>query len=103
MAFLLVSISTIYLLLLSVVQGFVLSILWGWFIVDKFNIQSLSLWDAAGLIIVARTIINFEGNSKTFENSDSLSFKEILWLSFIPIFSSLFTLMFGFIIHTFFI
>ena len=48
-------------------HGWVLSIVWGWFIVPLFGLPSLSIAYAVGLVLVAGM---FRGESKTDEDDD---------------------------------
>ena len=45
--------------------GLTLSVLWGWFVVPLFALPVLSIWQAYGLVLVARTLRGMTAGDKT--------------------------------------
>lgn len=78
----------------SVLNGWVLSKLWLWFMVPLFGFKPLSIVYAIGLALTVRFLtVNYD-----FAKQEKQSATTIL---LIPIFSSLFALAFGWLIHLF--
>ena len=50
-------ISGLFVIPILLMQGWVLTIMWGWFVVPVFHLQALSLGMAMGLLLVSRLIV----------------------------------------------
>lgn len=42
----------------AILNGFVISVVWGWFIVPIFGLPSLTIAEAVSVVIVARAVVN---------------------------------------------
>ncbi|WP_319228437.1 hypothetical protein [Draconibacterium orientale] len=95
-----VSMVCILLVFASVVNGFVVMKLWGWFIVPAFEIRPLHMVEAIGIMLFVRFAENRLAVRKK-ENEDR-SFLVILQENiFLVIFFGAFTLLIGWIISLF--
>ncbi|OGL32324.1 hypothetical protein A3F64_03165 [Candidatus Saccharibacteria bacterium RIFCSPHIGHO2_12_FULL_42_8] len=83
----------------SILNGWVLSILWGWFVVPTFDAPDISVVQAIGLALVVR----FLTHSRSIEESDDSMSKEekLQKAAIVAIASPLFALFFGWIVHFF--
>ena len=73
----------------SCLSGWVLAILWGWFIVPIFHLPELRMWDAVGIALVASALTHQA-------HKEEREFAELLAIA---ICLPLFTLGFGWMIH----
>ena len=48
----------------TVVRGWALSTLWGWFVVQKFNAPPLGILEAFGICLVAQVVAGTEGRNE---------------------------------------
>lgn len=82
----------------SIFNGYVLSVLWGWFVVPIFDAPSLGLIPAIGVALVAGYLTYQDHNCKR----ESKSFPEELLRSiFMAILKPSFALFFGWVFHLF--
>lgn len=82
----------------AVMNGYVLSVLWGWFVVPIFNVPPLSVATAIGLSLAIGMLVK-HGNSsseKKKETSDA-----IIEIVSAAVFAPLFTLFIGWIVKSF--
>lgn len=83
----------------SILNGWVLSILWGWFIVPTFGAPDISVVQAIGLALVVR----FLTASRSIEESDDSISKEekVQKALVVAVVVPLFALFVGWIVHLF--
>ena len=87
------------LFLSSIFNGYVLSVLWGWFVVPTFGVPKLSVTAAIGIALVVSYITDRKDSN---EKEDKRPFGEILREGLTEaIAKSLFVLFFGWIVHLF--
>ena len=80
----------------TLINGWVLSILWGWFIVPVFGVQAITLGQAIGLSMVVSFLTYQYIDAKKDENNGA-------WTAVaVAIFRPLFALFFGWLIHIIF-
>ncbi|MDB6061974.1 MAG: hypothetical protein JWM78_2077 [Verrucomicrobiaceae bacterium] len=58
------------LVLAPIINGWTLSIIWGWFISPLFNLPVLSISSAIGIALAAELLIRQSYNEKRYENSE---------------------------------
>lgn len=58
----------------ATLNGYVISIIWGWFIVPKFGLPSLTIAEAVSVVLVVRAIAN-----QVSKTSNTANFED--WLS----------------------
>lgn len=80
----------------SILNGFVLVILWSWFIVPVFELPSLTIPYAIGLAMIA-SFLTYQWKADP-ENKEKMT---ALTLLGVAIFRPLLTLLFGYIVHMF--
>jgi len=89
----------VLLLVSSILNGYVLSVLWGWFIVPVFNLPTLTAVSAIGIAMVV-SYLTYQYNES--DEDDNKSFGEKLAKPIaIAILRPLFALFFGWIVHLF--
>ena len=88
----------VVLILSSIWYGYVLSVMWGWFIVHAFHVSSISVPLAIGLSSVVGMFRSYPDTNKKSDKSPSEVFTRAIAYSF---FGPLFVLLFGYIIHLF--
>lgn len=82
----------------AIINGWVLSILWGWFIVPVFNIPAISVEQAIGLAMVVSYLTYQHINADSKRKSKGESTVEL----FVALLARpLITLLFGYILHLF--
>jgi len=82
----------------TLMNGWVLSILWGWFVVPVFGISQISVLQAIGLT----AIINMLKSSRAKENNKGRETSEVIVELFaITIIAPLISLFFGWIVYSF--
>jgi hypothetical protein len=79
--------------------GYVLSILWGWFILPAFHTPQISIPLAIGISIVVR-MFTYTNSSDQSDKSSKFSEKFALAIA-ISFFLPLYALVFGAIVHSF--
>ena len=83
-----------------VLRGYVLSVLWGWFIVGHFALPTISIAEALGLSTLTNIFL-YTGNP----SSDPKTEGGVLWKLMLgllkPVLALLFTLGLGYVIHCF--
>lgn len=82
----------------ALMNGWVLSVLWGWFVVPLFNVQPLSVATAIGLSLAIGMLVSRESSSS--DEKKDLS-DAIAGVVVRVVFASLFTLFFGWIVKLF--
>lgn len=82
----------------AVMNGYVLSVLWGWFVVPLFSAPPLSVATAIGLSLAVGMLVS-RGSSSSDEKKDSG--EAIVNLFAQVIFAPLFTLFVGWIVKSF--
>jgi len=82
----------------AILDGLVLSILWGWFIVPVFNFPSLSLVPAIGLALVVSHLTSQRADCKPKENDNGNTITKVVT---IVLLRPLLVLLFGWILHLF--
>lgn len=92
------SIIGIVMILSSILNGWVLSVLWGWFIVPTFGAPSISIVQAIGIALV----VSFLTRKTDTKDDDTRSTKEKFAVASIAVFiAPAFALFFGWIVHFF--
>src|SRR5690606_38361726 len=83
----------------SVAYGFVLSVLWGWFIVPVFEIPDISILQAIGLSMVVGflTYQHIESDKK----SDRSLTESVIYMLMLAIIRPAIVLFIGYIVHLF--
>jgi hypothetical protein len=79
----------------AVLNGWVLSILWAWFIVPLFHLPQLSLPAAIGLALIANMLRGFNAPQKDSDEKDK-KWGTLLARIFL---APLFVLFFGWVVH----
>lgn len=77
----------------TIMRGFVLSVLWGWFIVPVFGLPSLHISPAIGISLVAGII---GSHSTRYVKDENPGTSTLMWLSQYPL-----TLLVGYVVHLF--
>jgi hypothetical protein len=80
--------------LLSLYSGYVLSVLWGWFIVSTFDAPNLSIIEAIGICLIV-------GFFKTSTNTEEEFFELATRLAFGSLINSSVALVFGYVCFQF--
>lgn len=83
----------------SIFNGYVLSVLWGWFIVPVFNLPVLTVVPAIGIAMVV-SYLTYQYN-KSDEDDNKISSEKIGKLIAMAILRPLLALFFGWIVHLF--
>ena len=83
--------------LLAIYHGWVLTILWGWFVAPTFHLPELNIAVAIGLSLIVGM---FRGYTKS-DNKDSQTTKDKTIGIIAILISPLLTLFFGWIVHMF--
>jgi len=78
-------------------NGWVLSILWGWFMVPTFGLPTLSMPQAMGIALVV-SYLTYHYNGVPAQEKEKTKAEKIISVS-MPILRPLFTLGFGWVIH----
>lgn len=81
----------------SIFHGYVLSVLWGWFVVPTFGVPTLGLVSAIGLSLVVSYLTHQVPASRDTEADGERMVQDLLF----AILMSAFALAFGWIIHLF--
>ncbi len=84
----------------SIINGFVLSTLWSWFVVPTFGLPELSIAAAIGISLIIRTLTYQDKSNETKKEDETFSEKIIPAIG-VAIFAPLLTLFFGWVIHLF--
>ncbi len=58
--------------------GLTLSVLWGWFVVPLFAVPAVTIWQAYGLVLVARTLRGMTAGDKTKDKFGEVMAKAFL-------------------------
>ena len=82
---------------LALLRGWVLSILWGWFVVPTFNLPQLSIPIAIGLALVVGFLAHQSIDVKSPERTGAEKWAHIAMFFVSPLLS----LLFGYIVHAF--
>jgi len=83
--------------LVAILQGWVLTVLWSWFIVPTFGLPELSIAVAIGLSLI---VSMFRGYNNTTKN-ENLEKSEQVGKVIVLLFGPLFVLFLGWIVHLF--
>jgi len=81
----------------AVTAGWVLSILWGWFVVPAFGIPALTIAQAIGVSYV----VSFLARRTAQPNKGEKEHSEVIWGLSVLLISPLLTLGIGWVIHLF--
>ena len=82
----------------AIMNGYVVSVLWGWFIVPTFDAPTLNIPSAIGIALVVRVLTHQQQAQK--EVDEDKSFAHLLIMAFLLILiQALLTLLAGYIIH----
>jgi hypothetical protein len=81
--------------LVIIFQGWVLTVLWSWFVAPTFNLPELSIAVAIGLSLVVSMFKTYTASNKELTQNEKLT--NALATVLVP----LFTLFFGWIVHLF--
>ena len=101
-AMLIVAVMAISLITLaSIINGYVLRILWGWFIIPVFHLPNLSLAQAIGFSMVIGLLTHRSSYTSTNEKSKEEKRKEFVQYLYTLIVYPLVTLGIGWIVHQF--
>jgi|WetSurSiteA1Bulk_404760.scaffolds.fasta_scaffold00214_26 hypothetical protein len=88
---LIVGISLILIPIIAVYQAWVLTILWGWFIVSTFHLPELSIPAAIGLTLIIGMFKTYKTSKEKVELSDAIA----------ALLVPLIILFFGWLVHLF--
>ncbi len=99
---------SIFLMVVSVtLNGYTLSVLWGWFMTPKFHLPELSISAAIGVVLIVR-YVTYHSNDDDIkeimngqENLEDSLYQKIKQRSVFVLYKCLFTLLFGYIVHLF--
>lgn len=83
----------------SIFNGYVLSVLWGWFIIPVFNLPELTVVPAIGIAMVV-SYLTYQYNESD-ESDDKIFGEKIGKLIVMAILRPLLVLFFGWIVHLF--
>lgn len=75
--------------------GWVLSVLWGWFIVPLFDVSQITVLQAIGLTVVAGMFATRKADTKAEENPGKAILTSVLW----PVAYPLAALLVGWLVH----
>ena len=89
-------IALVLMIVSAMVNGWALSILWGWFIVPVFGLPKISIVQAAGINLLATTIV--AQRPKDDEDDPKLSLAKDFLFSILHPFLAL---MLGYVVHLF--
>jgi hypothetical protein len=82
--------------LLAIYHGWILTILWGWFVVPTFHLPELSIAVAIGLSLIVGMFKSYSvGDNKNLTTEDKLVG------AVVTLVGPLLTLLFGYIVHLF--
>ena len=84
----------------SILNGYVLSVLWGWFMVPTFGLPDLSVAAAVGISLIVRYLTDQHKSSEPKNEGETFGEKFGTAIG-IAILAPLFALFFGWIIHLF--
>lgn len=93
-----ISFVVIFTVISVLVNGWVISLLWLWFIVPLFHLPSITILQAFGLALIIGRLTKFDVDVRAPERS---TIDKILHVFGVGIASPLFTLLFGWIIFQF--
>lgn len=62
-------------IVIMAVRGYVIAMLWLWFVVDTFDVPALSLWQACGIALIFET---FDGYQVPQDSDDATPVKTIV-------------------------
>ncbi|PIT88095.1 MAG: hypothetical protein COU29_03720 [Candidatus Magasanikbacteria bacterium CG10_big_fil_rev_8_21_14_0_10_36_32] len=85
----------------TIISGFVLSMLWGWFIVPVFGLPELSIVAAVGISLTVRYLTYQEKDENDDKKKTDRITSEKVILILKPFVTPLLILLFGYIIHLF--
>lgn len=83
-------------ILLAVLNGFVLSKLWGWFVVTQFDLPSLGVVPAIG-VGLAVSFLTHQVQNKSDEDSDERALRTIIESAVVAVFA----LIYGWVVFQF--
>jgi len=82
----------------SIFNGYVFSILWGWFMVATLKLPALSIIQAIGIALIVRFLtVHYDPQQENKKGFGETFFKSIMFSFFYPAFA----LFFGWIVHLF--
>lgn len=97
MIFSFIGLTVIMVILLSVWNGLVISVIWNWFMPKIFGLVQLSIAQAIGISLMAGVLVGGTGRSKSDNNTDTGT---VLRLT-VPFLPGLGALAMGFIVQMF--
>ena len=83
----------------SIANGFVLSVLWGWFVVPLFEVPSLTITQAIGFSMVV-SFLTYQYNDSDKKEEKSLA-ERIVYLILLAIMRPVIVLAISYIVHLF--
>lgn len=83
----------------SIANGFVLSVLWGWFVIPLFEVPSLTIAQAVGFSMVV-SFLTYQYNDSDKKEEKSLT-ERIVYLILLAIMRPALVLVTGYIVHLF--
>lgn len=86
------------LVLSSLLRGYALSILWGWFVVPVFGLPRLSVLQAIGIAMVVGFLTH---QTDEYKDNDKSTKERMIEAVILAILTPLFALFFGYIVHSF--
>lgn len=86
----------------SIVRGYVLHVLWGWFMVEQFHLPQLSIVAAIGLSLTLNYLLPHATNIKANKTDEKKTLSETVGELVGILISPFVTLLFGWALHRFF-
>lgn len=93
-----ITVTSTILFVSAIVNGYVLAVLWGWFIIPVFHVPSITLFQSIGLAITASFLLDRLKTEKSEDTEDSIPLyigRAIGYMMMRP----MLTLSFGWLIH----
>lgn len=88
----------VFIVISALLNGYVLSVFWGWFVVPVFDVASITTLQAYGIML---TVGLLKGSASTNNDSNKSTADKLGELLATSIFMPLFCLFFGYIVHLF--
>jgi hypothetical protein len=87
-----------FIVISALLNGYVLSVFWGWFIVPVFDVPSITTLQAYGLMLVVGLL---KGHTSAKQDKSKTTADVIGELITVSVFVPLFCLVFGYFVHLF--
>lgn len=94
----LVTAFAVFIVISALLNGYVLSVFWGWFIVPVFDVPSITALQAYGLMLVVGLL---KGHTPASDDSKKSTADKLGELITVSVFLPLFCLLFGYVVHLF--